>query len=607
MLQTPRLRDLGNLERWAVARQLSKVYSSFSMCGEVELDETALLRREPSTDDAASARTVAIQQAVRTGIRSICNIHPMLNMALVDAAGVPPGFVALPDAAELVPCDVHCSSLHSGRNSTVATAPGNPETDASGRFTTATAAATAAVSSSLSSTTTGLSVETTPAQFPPLLSTLNHDAPLWLTLLRNEGANSFKMHDPTLPLWRVIVTVDDDAAPPSSKVACVAEESSASESHRVVRCHVIVTFHHTIADGLSGVIVMRDLMDAVAAYLEGGVHPATTADPVSQPALQPLPSVDSLVDITPTAYTLVSAVVQKLLLPRVIQQWLFAPNFYVGEQRLELEQLRNPPQHQLTLAAIPPELTKQLVNAARQHNTTVHAVVMTAANFAFYGSREQSHTAAAAAPLTTQIGSASSLRNDSSSVSRLPAGFDFANAVGYFVCGIETRHTTLPQSSFWTEAQSARAELTKGLHPAKQTLGLLGFLKGDWTDYIESHMTVMPNGKASTCSISNLGRAETIMGNSKASTKGCSGSKSHNVRLKTLTFSQSYDLISSLGNVNVITLNDTMHISMAYSHHLLPHAQLERWWPIFLSSLQLCVSRSSLTLEEVLAAVRRAA
>ena len=255
--------------------------------------------------------------------------------------------------------------------------------------------------------------------------------------------------------------------------------------HAADQHHLLLTFHHVVGDGMSGVFLVRDLLTAatdsprVAATNPEGFRPPTAMD-------RRLP-----------AYT------------RGWRGWKLGLAFQTDSsladirfrppQRTRLDQFAPPDARTIRIIAreFNPEITDQIIQRSRQEGTTVHAALAAAMCLAVVD--DINHTA----PVSVKFRTPVNVRQDLVP----PAGED----LGLFASMAFFRDRVTSRDDFWQLARRVRAQITNQVQRGIPCMLvrlmpiLYRLIRADrLTDQEFTHRwyDVTP----STCGITNIGR-----------------------------------------------------------------------------------------------------
>jgi len=135
-----------------------------------------------------------------------------------------------------------------------------------------------------------------------------------------------------------------------------------------------------------------------------------------------------------------------------------------------------------------------------------------------------------------------------------------------------------PLPEFWKLAREAREHTVKGIPHAIEYAGMLDYIRKDkWEEHWNRQRSLTTNGKSSTLGISNLGiwEAPTHFGN--LNVLGC-------------VFSQGSNVVGALVQINVVTLNSKLQLSVSYSPNLLTQQQMQQFVNDFKRELQIATT-----------------
>lgn len=244
------------------------------------------------------------------------------------------------------------------------------------------------------------------------------------------------------------------------------------------RSELLITFHHLIGDGFSGVIMLRELL-ADAGQLASGA---------SLPELAPLPERPELGALMPDE---ARGVRQLPALRRLLGRTL------AGRQARKLEVAAAPPEARRTRVSyhtLSLEQTSQLLARARAEGVTLQAVIAAALLLA------SAEDLALEEPAPIACFHAVSLRT------RLapPVHED----VGLFVSQATTYQVVGRAMDLWQVARGVRRELGAAIEEALFTLPMLGLFLPRWGDVQARLERRMDGASPASIGVTNLGRIQ---------------------------------------------------------------------------------------------------
>ncbi|KFH62586.1 hypothetical protein MVEG_11979 [Podila verticillata NRRL 6337] len=307
-------------------------------------------------------------------------------------------------------------------------------------------------------------------------------------VLEEEHAKPFDFTDHGLPLWRIIV-------------AHVTEDDS---------FYILYAFGHMIADGRSGVALTEQLVERLNYEATNASSTTETLSTIVVSPTDPLPEpLEKRANCYPSIPTLVKEAVSALLLPPFIKK-AFEKKYWAGEFDATLEA---PHETQVGYWRLTEQETKQVIQAAKTHNTTVHAILYSASVFAtkaVFLSQSQDK-----ANLST-TNDALVFTSPVATRPLLTPPIDKYDQ-GSYTSEIVTRdiHIQL-ETSFWGLSKALRDQIVQGtqtpggVRDLLEHIGLLQFVPnhpGGWEEFLRSKVTKEQHGRGTTLELSNVGRA----------------------------------------------------------------------------------------------------
>ncbi|KAF9312541.1 hypothetical protein BG003_006156 [Podila horticola] len=314
-------------------------------------------------------------------------------------------------------------------------------------------------------------------------------------VLEEEHAKPFDFTNHSLPLWRIVV-------------AHVTEDDS---------FYILYVFCHNIADGRSGVALTEQLVERLNYEATTALSTETLSTIVVSPT-DPLPEpLEKRANCYPSISTLVKEAVSALLLPAVIKK-AFEKKYWAGEFDASLEA---PHETQVGYWRLTEQETKQIVHAAKTHNTTVHAILFSASVFAtkavFLSKKnDDDDDANKEKPIYSTTDDALVFTSPVAIRDLIHPPIARADQ-GCYSSEITTRDIRIDlETCFWDLSRQLRDQIVQGTQtPAGvqgllEYVGLLQFLPnhpGGWEAFLRGRVAKEQHGRQSTLELSNVGRA----------------------------------------------------------------------------------------------------
>ncbi|KAF9365671.1 hypothetical protein BGX34_009006 [Mortierella sp. NVP85] len=311
-------------------------------------------------------------------------------------------------------------------------------------------------------------------------------------VLEDEHAAQFDLLNHEIPLWRIVVVhVEEDDT-----------------------FYLLYCFQHVIGDGRSAQTLTEQLVQQLNIQTALPKDNKTQLPTVVVPPNDPLPpSLEMRHNCRPSVSTLIKEATLGLLLPGPVKR-VIGPKHWAGEfdTRLDVPHLSQASAFHLTR-----EETSQLLKAAKEHKTTVQAILFVAANFAiksmFLSKIEHGNSGNDKKPTTTK--DKLSFSTPVSLRPLLTPAVDLADQ-GTFTSEIITKNIRiLLETGFWELGQKYRQQIVRGTTTPKgvremlQHVGLLEYLPkqpGGWEDFLRGLATKEHHGRCTTLMLSNLGK-----------------------------------------------------------------------------------------------------
>lgn len=327
------------------------------------------------------------------------------------------------------------------------------------------------------------------------------------------------------------------------------------------RSELIVTIHHVIADALSIVFAVRDLLTTVATLGSTSTHdlpvallPRLAPPPLPElPAVQSLPLLPPLPELLPQAvrgfsrFRSMRAYFDKHVLNKSVRR----------ARKLPLEQPAPPEKRRncLVQRTLTPAQTRALGEQARAAGASIHgalcAALLLATTTAAYAAELSANTA-------TTIGcfTALNLRE------QLAPKVD--DDLGLYISQVTTFHQVVPLPPLWQLAREVKAQLADTLDSGEQflTMPLIGLFIPWGKNPGPRFIRRFDGGSPAAIGVSNLSRPPI------ASVYGA-------LRIENLSLAAGVSVVGQLMAI-VTTWEDQLHLNLVFSEPLVSRARAEQ-------------------------------
>jgi len=310
---------------------------------------------------------------------------------------------------------------------------------------------------------------------------------------------------------------------------------------------LLMCFHHVIGDGISGAYLARDVLQSAGDLAAGGLG-----------TLEPLPMPETLESHFPDKVRGFRGFRVILREVRWFRKECRRLGGHSGPLRSDSDAHYSKASARLMALRYEPEITRQLVAAARNHQTSVHGLLGAAVCRAVYPELEEKRD-----PAVMALGSPVNLRHRMSP----PVGHD----VGLFASMVSTLHRVGVQTPLWDIARELRQGLLDVVNrdaPLYMLRGL-GFLSGRRRIFPLNAKGVDRNARfylkhlssEATAGLTNIGRLDLE-------------SQVGPLRLEAVHFAVSPSILSNLV-VTAATLNDTLCVNFVHNEPFLQYARAQ--------------------------------
>ncbi|KAF9579868.1 hypothetical protein BGW38_003698 [Lunasporangiospora selenospora] len=353
-------------------------------------------------------------------------------------------------------------------------------------------------------------------------------------VLEEEHNLVFQLDDQTRPVWRVTII------PPFSKGS--RDQAKDDQGIQDVDSfYLVYTFHHVIADGRSAMALTEQLVQLLNRHVQTlgsltlptkldfvlDLRPTATTDgsTTEDTSITIPPSIESIVDCSPSIRTLIWEASRAILLPASWKKAL-EPRYWAGQVDSSLDLYAN--ETRLNVVRFSKAETKKVMEAAKTRGTTVQAILTLAALFAAKAvfMTETNDQPAAISPQSTtdttkekeEEGLVFSTPVSLRSLLPLCGGPKVdGDAQGNYVSEILHRAIQIrAETEFWQTSAQFRQEVIRatttlrGLQELLEHFGMIKLLRnkeeGDWERFMVERVNKDQHGRKASIKLSNLGR-----------------------------------------------------------------------------------------------------
>ena len=242
---------------------------------------------------------------------------------------------------------------------------------------------------------------------------------------------------------------------------------------------LIVTLHHAIADGLSGLMVVQDLLAAYRSITEGAGEPTTSTFPLTPPEL--LPPLEQLVGSRSSIFHKFWYVFD------LVKQAIF-PFQILGQPDCSVEER----QTRFITCALSEAETASLVQACKQRGTTVNSALCAAMLLA----------------AAVRLGGRGRIRvsfNTFVDLRRSVSNRDLSQTMGCLASGLQASFQLGPKSNLWELAARCQHQIHRAIGKRRPHNDLLAIDLFKIDTAFLSKLARQKSGRTATVSISNCG------------------------------------------------------------------------------------------------------
>ncbi|CAF4150550.1 unnamed protein product [Adineta steineri] len=327
--------------------------------------------------------------------------------------------------------------------------------------------------------------------------------------LEHETNNGF-IYNQNLPLWRIVLITSSDSD--------------------IV--DFIFTFSHVIGDGVSGMAFFTTFLECLS------------EKPTSIFSLNSDRATNELIPSNlPPLSSLIMKIVEKILVPNFVSQYLFPKKYWTGNIQLT----GNEPYETCLLSFTLPSTTlDSLHKKCRSEQTTINSAILSSLLLAtsdIFGEKKN---------MEYLCGVAVNIRRYCEPIiSNQQMGVVLSSANTYHYIPYRKNFIDL----FWPLTRQIKEqvnqEIDNAILPFLQTLKFVS----NWNEFIIDQRKTLPNGYANSVDISNILRWS-FKNDDNQSWKILNG-----------TFAQSANVIGSVFSISAVTVNDILKIVISFRKH----------------------------------------
>ena len=333
------------------------------------------------------------------------------------------------------------------------------------------------------------------------------------------------------------------------------------------RSELVVTIHHVIADALSIVFAVRDLLTAIATLGSTSTHALpvtllpslTSGSAQALPAAKPLPSVKSL-PLLPPLPELLPQTVRGLARLRSMQAYFdkHVLNKSVRRARKLPQQQPAPPEKRrncLVQRTLTPAQTRALGEQARAAGASIHSALCAAL---LLGTAASAYAAELTANTPTTVGCFTALNLREQLEPKIDAD------LGLYISQVTTFHKVVPLPPLWQLAQEVKAQLAETLESGEQflTMPLIGLFIPWGKNPGPRFIRRFDGGSPAAIGVSNLARPPI------PSVYGA-------LRIENLSLAAGVSVVGQLMGI-VTTWEDQLNLNLVFSEPLVSRARAEQ-------------------------------
>ncbi|GES94700.1 alcohol acetyltransferase-domain-containing protein [Rhizophagus clarus] len=363
---------------------------------------------------------------------------------------------------------------------------------------------------------------------------ISNDEKDLVNVFEREHDIALDQEDETKPLWRITVGIYN------------ATNLDMRPNYDLC---VIFCWNHCIGDGRSAYAIHNAFIESVNSTLQeknnSFIEPINSSSKyiISIPDTQICEPLERRINVKPTILHLLKEVFIEFLLPSTLKKSLL-PNYWAGDiHSKDLSDYHT----KVQLYSIEKDEFENLMLITKQNQTTIQAVLHTAILFSSsHYLSNNNKSIRVTSPLTLRPYAVPPISSN-----------DMGNYVAEFLFDYEfpINKSNFDDIYFWELCHQYKSQLKNNIPSSIQHVGMLDYLSKDnksWEDFFKQKMFGLPMGRGYSIELSNLGKYN------EENNNVC------NWEIVDMFFSQSAQVVGAAINVNSISYNNKLNISITY-------------------------------------------
>ncbi|RIA85142.1 hypothetical protein C1645_741806 [Glomus cerebriforme] len=406
---------------------------------------------------------------------------------------------------------------------------------------------------------------------------ISNDEKDLVKVLEKEHDIALDQEDETKPLWRMVVGLYDI--------------TNSNENMRMRPDYdicIIFCWHHCIGDGKSAYAIHNTFIKSINSTLQEKNNNSFIKPINSSKYIISIPDIHQIceplekrINVKPTIPHLLKKIFIELLLPSILKKSLLLPDYWAGDiHSKDISDYYT----KVQLYSLEKDDFEKLILITKQNQTTIQAVLHTAILFSsfHYLNNNNDKYMRITSPLTLRPYTIPPISNN-----------DMGNYVSEFIFDYKfpVNKSIFDNIYFWELCHQYKSQLKNNISLSIQHIGMLNYLSKDnksWEEFFKQKMVGLPMGRGYSIELSNWGKY-----NIEKNTNTC------NWKIVDMFFSQSAQVVGAAINVNSISYNNKLNISITYQKSVISDKKVKEFSNGIINCLKLISNNKNINLIEL--------
>jgi hypothetical protein len=379
--------------------------------------------------------------------------------------------------------------------------------------------------------------------------------------------------DERKPLWRMTVGIYN-----------AANSDGNTQTRPDYDLCVTFCWHHCIGDGKSAYAIHNTFIESINSTLQEKNNSLIETLNSSLKYIISIPDthqicepLEKIINVKPTIPHLLKEAFIEFLLPSILKKFLLS-NYWAGETHSgDLSDYHT----KVQLYSLETNEFENLILITKQNQTTIQAVLHSAILFSlsrYLSSNNQSIRITS--PITLRPYATPPISSN-----------DMGNYVAEFLFDYKfpVDKPSFDNIDFWELCRQYKSQLENNIPLSIQHVGMLDYLSKDnksWENFFKQKMIGLPMGRSYSVELSNWGKYN------KENTNAC------NWKIIDMFFSQSAQVVGAAINVNSVSYNNKLNISITYQKGAISNEKVREFSSGIIKCLKLISNNKNINLTE---------